>query len=71
MATAGLTVGDRVNWRQQPRGGYGFTRNVAGVVTALGPTRVQIRVAQRLGGEWVQQLRWVPEVDVVEGGTPA
>jgi AAA domain len=68
----GLKVGDAVNWRYEPRGGYGYVTPIAGVVTKIEPQRVQIRVAKRAGDvangvggihtdkdKWVAVERWV------------
>ncbi len=54
-----MKPGDKVNWLYAPRGGYGYTMNVAAVVVKIGPKRVQIRAARRVNGVWVQQTRWV------------
>lgn len=54
-----MKPGDKVNWLHEPRGGYGYTMNVAAVVVKIGPKRVQIRAARRVNGVWVQQTRWV------------
>jgi hypothetical protein len=37
-----LKVGDRVNWLYEPRGGYGYVKTVAAVVTKIEPKKVQI-----------------------------
>lgn len=57
--THSFEAGDRVVWEVESRGGYGFRQNVAGVVTALGRKRVQIRVARKAACGWVIELRWV------------
>lgn len=54
-----MKPGDKVNWLYEPRGGYGYSMNVAAVVVTIGPKRVQIRAARRINGVWVQQTRWV------------
>lgn len=51
--------GDRVNWHHEPRGGYGYLVSVAAVVVRVGPKRIQVRVAQRVNGEWQQATCWV------------
>jgi hypothetical protein len=55
----GLKIGDEVNWLYEPRGGYGYTQQIAGVVAKLGRAKVQIRVAQRARDSWVAVERWV------------
>src|SRR5208282_1416652 len=55
----GLKIGDEVNWLYEPRGGYGYTQQIAGVVTRLGGEKIQIRVAKRDGDKWVATKRWV------------
>src|SRR5271157_274527 len=55
----GLKIGDEVNWLYEPRGGYGHTQQIAGVVAKLGRAKVQIRVAQRARDSWVAVERWV------------
>ena len=55
----GLKIGDTVNWAYEPRGGYGYTQQIAGVVTRLGGEKIQIRVAKRDGDKWVATKRWV------------
>ena len=52
-------VGDKVNWSMSARGGYGYTQQIAGVVTKLGRSKIQIRVAKRDNGSWVAAERWV------------
>lgn len=54
-----MKPGDKVNWRYEPRGGYGRQINVAAVVIKLGPKRVQVRAARRVGLEWQEVTRWV------------
>ncbi|MCB1966230.1 MAG: hypothetical protein KDI64_09370 [Candidatus Accumulibacter sp.] len=54
-----MKPGDKVNWLYEPRGGYGYTMNVAAVVVKIGPRRVQIRAARHVNGVWVHQTRWV------------
>lgn len=54
-----MQVGDRVNWQHTPRGGYGYSVCVAGIVTKIAAKRVQIRVAVRSGNEWQQVTKWV------------
>src|SRR5271165_3940159 len=55
----GVKVGDKINWSYEPRGGYGYTQQIAGVVTKLGREKIQIRVAKRDNGSWVAAERWV------------
>jgi ATP-dependent exoDNAse (exonuclease V) alpha subunit len=59
MPEHGFKVGDKINWSYEPRGGYGYTQGIAGVVTKLGREKVQIRVAKRDNGSWVTAERWV------------
>jgi hypothetical protein len=54
-----LKIGDEVNWLYEPRGGYGYVTPVAGMVTKIGPQKVQIRVAKRVDSQWVGVRRWV------------
>ena len=54
-----MNVGDKVNWLYQPRGGYGYIIAVAGIVTKVGPKKMQIRVAKRDGADWLLQTKWV------------
>lgn len=54
-----LRPGDKVNWLHEPRGGYGYSMNVAAVVVKIGPKRIQVRAAKRVNGEWHQVMRWV------------
>jgi hypothetical protein len=54
-----MKPGDKVNWRYESRGGYGYTQIVAAVVVKIGPKRIQVRSAQRDGEAWRQVLRWV------------
>lgn len=54
-----LNPGDKVNWHHEPRGGYGYSMNVAAVVVKVGPKRVQVRAARLVNGEWKQVTRWV------------
>lgn len=58
-AAAPYEPGQKVNWQHEPRGGYGYVINVAAVVVKVGRARVQICVARRVSGEWVQTTRWV------------
>ncbi|CAG7857857.1 hypothetical protein MCAMS1_02830 [biofilm metagenome] len=51
--------GDRVNWLYTSSGGYGFTVPVAGVVVKVGNAKIQIKVAEKIDGKWVSQLKWV------------
>ena len=44
-----VAVGDRVSWRREQRGGYGFVEHIPGVVLALTPRKARIRVALRDG----------------------
>src|ERR1700756_3105874 len=56
----GLKIGDRVNWAYEPRGGYGYIQQIAGVVTRIGDEKLQIRVAKRQHDtDWVATTRWV------------
>lgn len=50
--------GDRVNWNS-PRGNYGFTICIAGIVRKVQPRRVMIEVAKREAGRWRRHMRWV------------
>lgn len=71
-----ICEGDRVNWLYSPRGGYGYVISVAAVVVKVGKSRVNIKIAQRIDGIWVQRFKRVmvdkltsrdkivPEVDV-------
>ncbi len=52
-----FTAGQLVTWLHEPRGGYGYTVPVDGVVIKVGK-RVKIAVQKR-DGTWVQ--RWVTE----------
>jgi hypothetical protein len=54
-----VKVGDKINWSYEPRGGYGYTQQIAGVVTRLGREKIQIRVAKRDNGNWVATDRWI------------
>lgn len=56
MSASDFQVGDRVTWLYTPRGGYGYTYPVDGVVEKIGRTRVQIRVKRHNQEE---ALRWV------------
>jgi hypothetical protein len=50
-----------VNWvYDNPRGGYGFTHQVAGVVVTLTAKRAIIKIARKVAGEWTQEQRSVP-----------
>lgn len=42
-------IDQTVTWAYTPRGGYGYTYPVNGVVTKVGPKRVQIEVMTRRG----------------------
>ncbi len=44
-----MQVGDRVNWQHTPRGGYGYSVCVAGIVTKIAAKRVQIGVVSENG----------------------
>jgi hypothetical protein len=51
--------GDLVWWHREPRGGYGFQEEVAGVVVRQTAKRVRIKIARRfpfVGGcrEWTK-----------------
>jgi len=59
MPEHGFKAGDKINWSYEPRGGYGYTQGIAGVVNKLGREKVQIRVAKRDNGSWVTAERWV------------
>jgi hypothetical protein len=50
--------GNRVNWRYEARGGYGYSQRVAAIVRKVGPKRITIEVAERdiVSGEWVRKL---------------
>lgn len=54
-----MTPGDRVNWAYRPRGGYGYTISVAGVVVARTAKRATIEVARRVDGAWRIERRSV------------
>lgn len=43
----------KVTWLWTPRGGYGWSVPVAGIVEAVQPKTVRIRVARRVGEQWV------------------
>lgn len=51
-----MNVGDRVRWIHRPRGGYGYEVMVPGVVVALHPKRVTIRVKLRDGEEVLRRV---------------
>lgn len=54
-----FSPGDRVNWSYSPRGGYGYTINVAGVVKKLTAKRATIEVARKVNGIWQKEQRSV------------
>jgi hypothetical protein len=54
--TPAFTIGQAVTWLYEPRGGYGYTIPVDGLVTKIGPKRVQIEI-RKASGELVR--RWV------------
>lgn len=47
---ADFRPGDLVTWLHVPRGGWGFTSSVSGVVVRVGRARVTIEVPLRGGG---------------------
>jgi len=47
-----VKAGDRVTWRHESRGGYGFTFSVAAVVVRVSRVRATIRVAVCRRGVW-------------------
>lgn len=59
MVGRSMQKGDRVNWAYTPRGGYGFTTKVAGIVEAITAKRVRIMVARKVDGRWVKESRSV------------
>lgn len=59
-----MEIGDRINWRWSPRGGYAYIIPVAGVVLKIGKARLLIRVAQRTAAGWEQKTRWVNSANV-------
>lgn len=63
---AEFRVGDRVTWHYKS---WGVAYDVAGVVTKLGRTRVQIEVQHRVGGggEWCDVRRWVTAAKLSAG----
>ncbi|MDH0342110.1 hypothetical protein [Chromobacterium haemolyticum] len=54
-----MKPGDRVNWSYTPRGGYGYTLKVAGVVRKLTTKRATIEVARKVDGVWQKEQRSV------------
>lgn len=54
-----MKPGDRVNWRFTPRGGYGFSLQVAGILMKLTSKRATIKVARKVAGEWQQEEKTV------------
>lgn len=50
-------AGDLIYWSYTPRGGYGWTYRVLGVVKKVARKRVQIEVTRDKTGE--KELRWV------------
>lgn len=54
-----MQQGDRVNWAYTPRGGYGFTTQVAGVLLKRTAKRATVRVALKVNGAWTQVERSV------------
>lgn len=58
-AVQAFRVGDKVNWRHQPSGGWGYRVQVAGVVEELSAKRVRIRAARRIDGSWLLVSKWV------------
>lgn len=59
-----MTVGDRMIWLCEARGGYGYIQRVAAEVVAIGPKRVQIEVERifRTAGvitKRVKERKWV------------
>jgi hypothetical protein len=52
---SGFRSGDRVWWGYSPRGGYGYRLRAAGIVLAVGRSRVRVRVMRRRGGDWVPE----------------
>lgn len=50
--------GDRVNWRYEPRGSYGFSVPEAALVVRVNFSHVQVLVARFLAGKW-QLTRFV------------
>jgi hypothetical protein len=51
-----FTIGQAVTWLHEPRGGYGYTIPIDGVVVKVTDKRVQIEV-RKMNGERVK--RWV------------
>ena len=51
-------IGNRVNWRYEARGGYGYLQRVAAIVRKVGAKRITIEVAERdvVSGKWVRKL---------------
>jgi hypothetical protein len=56
MKLTEITIGQRVTWHHEPRGGYGFSVPVPGVVITRGGSLVAILVRKQ-SGEYVR--RWV------------
>lgn len=56
--------GDRVNWLCRPRGGYGFTQNVAGIVVGVKGDRAEIEVRHKVGNEWVPENKLVSKTSL-------
>lgn len=50
---------DRVTWRFEPRGGYGYVVPVAGIVRKVTASRVTIEVARKVDGAWVREFKSV------------
>lgn len=48
------SIGDRIDWLHEPRGGYGYIIRVPGVVRKVTSKRVQIEV-QKATGETVMR----------------
>ena len=51
-----MKIGDHVVWLHEPRGGYGYTMHILGIVEAISEKRVKIGV-RKVDGSWVS--RWV------------
>jgi hypothetical protein len=49
-------LGQRVTWLHEPKGGYGYTIPVDGVVRKIGPKRIQIEAKLKSGDT---KLTWV------------
>lgn len=52
-------IGDKVNWIYTPKGGYGYSINIAAIVVEIGSKKIKIRVARQNNGQWQQVFRWV------------